>query len=77
MVAKRASREPKPLEESRKDKVTRLLEEIEKKLKAESKATMSDYIRLLQLERELEENEPPREIIVTWIDSTGTHDGEE
>jgi hypothetical protein len=31
----------------------------------------------LQLERELEENEPPREIIVTWIDSTGTHDGEE
>jgi hypothetical protein len=46
MVAKRASREPKPLEESRKDKVTRLLEEIEKKLKAESKATMSDYIRL-------------------------------
>jgi hypothetical protein len=62
---------------SRRAQVTRLLSEIEKKLKGKESATMSDYIRLLQLERELEDDEPPREIIVTWVDSTGTQDGEE
>jgi len=62
---------------SRRAQVTRLLSEIEKKLKGKESATMSDYIRLLQLERELEDAEPPREIIVTWVDSTGTQDGEE
>ena len=62
---------------SRRAQVTRLLSEIERKLKGKDSATMSDYIRLLQLERELEDDEPPREIIVTWIDSTGTQDEEE
>jgi hypothetical protein len=29
---------------------------------------LADFIRLTQLERELEEEEQPREIIVTWKD---------
>ena len=33
-----------------------------------SKVTLADFIRLTQLERELEEEEQPREIIVTWKD---------
>jgi hypothetical protein len=32
----------------------------------ETKVTLADYIRLTQLERELEEEEQPREIIITW-----------
>jgi hypothetical protein len=33
-----------------------------------SKVTLGDYIRLMQLQKELEEDEP-REIKVTWVDS--------
>ncbi len=30
------------------------------------KVTLADFIRLTQLERELEQEEQPKEIIVTW-----------
>ena len=41
---------------------------VEKKLSSdEVKASLADYIRLVQLEKELEEEEP-REIKVTWMD---------
>ena len=75
-----ASRVPigkKPLREkaqgapkgSRRQRITKLLIGIEKKLDIEnSKVTLADFIRLTQLERELEEEEQPREIIVTWKD---------
>jgi hypothetical protein len=54
---------------SRKQRITRLLAEVEKRLDLDSsKVTLGDFIRLTQLERELEEDEPPREIIVTWKD---------
>lgn len=33
----------------------------------EVKATLGDYIRLVQLQKELEEEEP-RDIRVTWVD---------
>ena len=61
----------------RRERITQLLSDIEGKLRVRDSATMSDYIRLLQLERELKEEEPPREIIVTWVDSTGTQSEEE
>lgn len=32
----------------------------------ETKVTLADFIRLTQLERELEEEDQPREIIITW-----------
>ncbi|HEX5226135.1 MAG TPA: hypothetical protein VFW44_00415 [Bryobacteraceae bacterium] len=58
---------------TRRRRITRLLKEVEKKLDvADSKVTLGDYIRLMQLERELEDEEQPREIIVTWKDPAET-----
>jgi len=34
------------------------------------RVTLADFIRLTQLERELEQDEQPREIIVTWKEPT-------
>lgn len=65
MEQKRAVRVPK----NRRRVIRTLLNKIEKELKAkdkETKATMADFIRLTQLERELEGEEQPREIIITW-----------
>ena len=52
---------------SRKERISKLLTEIEERLDLKTnKVTLADFIRLTQLERELEEEEQPREIIVTW-----------
>jgi hypothetical protein len=52
---------------SRKQRISRLLKDIEERLDFKTnKVTLADFIRLTQLERELEEEEQPREIIVTW-----------
>ena len=60
---------------SRKAKISSLLSSIEAKLKGDTtKATLADFIRLTQLERELEEDERPREIIITWVDPTEKED---
>ncbi len=48
--------------------VTKLLKNVEKKLGGEDvKATLGDYIRLVQLQQELEDEEP-RDITVTWVE---------
>ena len=48
--------------------VTKLLKNVEKKLGGEDvKATLGDYIRLVQLQQELEEDEP-RDITVSWVE---------
>lgn len=48
-----------------------ILDSIENQLTTqEFKATISDFIRLLQLRKELEE-ERPREITVTWVEPSG------
>ena len=54
---------------SQADVVERLLRKVERKLAddADLKATVGDYIRLLQLQKELQDEEP-REIEVRWID---------
>ena len=52
---------------TRKELVRELLGKIEKGFNVDkTKVTLADYIRLTQLERELEEEEQPREIIITW-----------
>jgi hypothetical protein len=54
---------------SRRQRITKLLIDIEQRLDIEnSKVTLADFIRLTQLERELEEEEQPKEIVVTWVD---------
>ena len=48
--------------------VKKLLENVEKKLGGEDvKASLGDYIRLVQLQQELEEEEP-KDITVTWVE---------
>ncbi len=49
--------------------VKEILERVEQKIgEGEIKATLGDYIRLVQLQKELEETEPPEEIRVRWVD---------
>ena len=58
-------------------KVSKLLEKLEEKLEDETpKATLGDYIRLVQLEKELADEETPREIKVTWVEPRVTSESE-
>lgn len=69
--------EPKPTpkpkaKRSKAEVVQKILERMEDKLSHDDvKATLGDYIRLVQLEKELEDDEP-REIKVTWIEPPKT-----
>ena len=57
---------------SRADLVDKAIHSIEAKLgSSEVKATFADFIRLLQLQKELQIDRP-QEIKVTWIDSSET-----
>ena len=48
--------------------VDKLLKNVEKKLAGKDvKATLGDYIKLVQLQAELEDEEP-RDITVTWVE---------
>ncbi len=61
---------------NRKERIARLRAHIERNLSVENmKVTLADFIRLTQLERELEQEEQPREIIITWKDPSGTRAG--
>lgn len=61
---------------TRKQRIRTLLRKMEQKLNADQgKVTLADFIRLTQLERELEDEEQPREIIVTWKDPGERGDG--
>ena len=54
---------------SRKELVSSLLSRIEQELNAKTaKVTLADFIRLIQLQRELEKEEQPAEVIVRWRD---------
>ena len=54
---------------SRKELITALLCRIEGQLDSEkTRVTLADFIRLVQLQRELEQEEQPAEVIVTWKD---------
>ena len=53
--------------------VEQLLMQAEEKLKAESKFTVGDYLRLLQMREELEQDEP-KNIEVSWIEDLQTRE---
>jgi hypothetical protein len=60
-------RKPTDPKVARKKKITKLLTAIETSFKKEApKATLADFIRLTQLERELDEEQQPAEIVITW-----------
>ena len=49
-----------------------MLQQLEKKMTAgEVKATVGDYIRLVQMQKDMSE-EQPSEMTVTWIDAPST-----
>ncbi len=53
-----------------------VIAKMEAKLKSEDlKPSVGDFIRLLQLEKELKE-EQPREIEVSWVEPDGKDEGE-
>ncbi len=53
--------------------VSSLLKKLEQKLSDdELRATLGDYIRLVQLRKELEDDDEPREIKVTWVEPETT-----
>jgi hypothetical protein len=54
---------------SRKELITALLSRIEKQLDSKTtKGTLADFIRLIHLQRELEQEEQPAEVIISWRD---------
>jgi hypothetical protein len=58
---------------SRKQRIAELVRKIEDQLDVkEMKITLADFIRLTQLERELEQEDQPREIVITWKDPSET-----
>jgi hypothetical protein len=75
-MAERKQNKRKEDRRATRERIHKLLTDIESRFESDSgKASVADYIRLLQLERELEEEDKePREIRVTWVDprqSTG------
>lgn len=70
-VEERVTEEPKSAaggEVSRAQTVKNLLAKVEQKITEEPiKATLAEYIRLVQLHKELDEEEP-KEIRVTWVE---------
>jgi hypothetical protein len=62
---------------SRKERIRDLLSKMETSLgKKAEKATVADFIRLTQLERELEQDEQPGKVVVTWKESPEIQDSE-
>ena len=57
--------------------VQKIIENVEAKLSKEvAKATLGDYIKLVQLEKDLEDGEQ-REIKVTWVEPETTESDNE
>jgi hypothetical protein len=56
----------------------RLLKNAKKKLSGnEMKTTLGDYIKLVQLQKELDDEQQPKEIKVTWVEAEETKSGSE
>jgi hypothetical protein len=50
------------------ESLAKTIEQIEKRISADDfKPTVGDYVKLLQIEKDLEE-ETPKEITVTWVE---------
>jgi hypothetical protein len=72
-MVKQNQKKPKssPEAASRGKRIAELLGKIEDRFEDHSqKATLSDYVRLTQLERELEDEEPASEVVVRWAEPT-------
>jgi len=76
-VTARKRKKPNPAR-GRIKQIRFLLSKIQKEFKEKTpKATLADFIRLTQLERELDEQEQPEEIVIRWEEPRETQDTEE
>jgi len=79
MTGKKAAKtapKKRPGAKARAEAVKKLLLRVEKKMAEEDvKATLADYIRLIQLQKEMSD-EPKTEITVTWIEAVPDLTGE-
>ena len=77
-TARRTARQEEELKKprgTRKERISDLLGRVEACMDVRKmRVTLADFIRLTQLERELEEEEQPREIIITWKDPVERRD---
>ena len=72
MATRKRERSPRscaqcPIRGEQQKLICELVEKVGSKLKDDSKASVSDYIRLLQIQKEMEEGQP-KEIQVTWVE---------
>jgi len=68
----KATRKREPRAKQKAQVVHQIVERVEKKLAKElEKASLADYIKLVQLEKQLEA-EDPRDIKVTWVEPSPT-----
>jgi hypothetical protein len=63
----RKQEEAEGIKRRQSETVAKLVERAEQELDAKMKASLGDYIRLVQLQKDLEEEEV-REIKVTWVE---------
>lgn len=70
-TTKKTARQSKEtLKSKSKSPISRLIERFTRQLEGdEIKLSVSDYLRLLQYERDLASSEAPKEVRVQWIDS--------
>jgi hypothetical protein len=73
-----AQKKTAPLPRSERGKLKALLAKVEERLQsdASSKVSISDYIRLLQMKRELDQKKP-RDVEVKWVDTLGEENATE
>ena len=77
LEAKPAEGASQPAAHSRRERISELLSKIEQRLDVDQgKVTLADFIRLIQLQRELEQEEQPAEVIITWKDAAETQSAE-
>jgi hypothetical protein len=70
--SKTAARKSPPRPRSERGKLKALLAAVEERLQSDgaSRVSVSDYIRLLQMKREMDEKKP-RDVEVKWVDTLG------
>ena len=74
----RGDKEQRGTEPPAKEKIGRLLREADRRMQnVGSRAVVADYIRLMQLEHELEQDEGATEIKVTWVEPRNAEHSEE
>jgi hypothetical protein len=73
-----AAKKTAPLPRSERGKLKALLTKVEERLQSDmsSKVSVSDYIRLLQMKRELDQKKP-RDVEVKWVDTLGEENATE